>query len=118
MPTPVPVATAIIRFCTGKARPTAFRAFSLSRETKTLSTMLYRACTSMLSIMGTDMLTSSLLTGSTPILFSWGLISFSSICLLLPFQGSASLSLCAPELDPADLRTKKAPLAGGAFMVA
>ena len=70
MPTPVPVATAIIRFCTGKASPTAFKAFSLTRETKMLSTMLYRAWTSMLSIMGTDMVTSSLLTGRTPILFS------------------------------------------------
>ena len=70
MPTPVPVATAIIRFCTGKARLTAFSAFSLTRETKMLSTTLYRACTSILSMMGTDMVTSSLLTGRTPILFS------------------------------------------------
>ena len=38
--TPVPVATAIIRFCTGKARETAVSASSLKRETKMLSTML------------------------------------------------------------------------------
>ena len=42
------------------------------RETKTLSTTLYRACTSIDSIMGIDMLSSSLLTGITPILFSLG----------------------------------------------
>ena len=70
MPTPVPVATAIIRFCTRKARLTAFSAFSLTRETKTLSTTLYRAWTSILSMMGTEMFTSSLLMGRTPILFS------------------------------------------------
>ena len=35
-----------------------------------LSTMLYRACTSMDIIMGRDMDTSSLSTGITPILFS------------------------------------------------
>ena len=40
MPTPVPVATAIIRFCAGKARDTAVRAFSLIWATNMLSTML------------------------------------------------------------------------------
>ena len=40
MPTPVPTATAIIRFCTGKASDTAFSASSLSCATKTLSTTL------------------------------------------------------------------------------
>ena len=52
IPTVVPAHTAIIRFCNGKARDTAVRAFSLSRETKTLSTMLYSAWTSMEIIMG------------------------------------------------------------------
>ena len=79
MPTPVPVATAIIRFCTGKARLTALRAFSLIRETKMLSTTLYSAWTSMESMMGTEMLKSSWLMGMTPILFSVGFISFSLI---------------------------------------
>ena len=37
----------------------AFSAFSLTRETKTLSTTLYSACTSILSMMGTDMLINS-----------------------------------------------------------
>ena len=45
-------------------------ACSLIMATKMLSTMLYRAWTSMEIIMGTDMLTSSLPTGMTPILFS------------------------------------------------
>ena len=40
MPTPVPVPTAIIRLCAGKASETAVRAFSLSRATNMLSTML------------------------------------------------------------------------------
>ena len=40
MPTPVPVATAIIRFCAGNARDTAVRAFSLNCATNILSTML------------------------------------------------------------------------------
>ena len=72
MPTAVPAHTAIIRFCRGKARETAVRAFSLSRETKMLSTMLYRACTSMEIIMGMAMPASSRPTGCTPILFSAG----------------------------------------------
>ena len=62
-PTPVPVETAIIRFCTGKARPTALKAFSLMRATKKPSTILYRADTSILSIIGADMVTSRRLTG-------------------------------------------------------
>ena len=40
MPTAVPVPKAIIRFCRGKARDTAFRASSLSWATNTLSTTL------------------------------------------------------------------------------
>ena len=39
-------------------------------ETKTLSTMLYRAWTSMEMIMGRDMEISNLRTGMVPILFS------------------------------------------------
>ena len=40
MPTAVPTDTAIIRFCTGKARLTLVSAFSLTIETNTLSTTL------------------------------------------------------------------------------
>ena len=40
MPTAVPPPTAIIRFCSGKARDTAFRASWLSWATNTLSTTL------------------------------------------------------------------------------
>ena len=72
MPTAVPAPTAIIRLWSGKARLTAFKAFSLMRETNTLSTTLYRACTSMEIIMGTAMPASRRPTGMTPILFSWG----------------------------------------------
>ena len=72
MPTAVPAPTAIIRLWRGNARPTALKAFSLRRETNTLSTMLYSACTSMEIIMGTAIPASSLPTGRTPILFSWG----------------------------------------------
>lgn len=64
------VATAIIRFCTGKARDTALSAFSLSLATKMLSTTLYNAWTSMDTMMGTDIEISSRFTGHTPILFS------------------------------------------------
>ena len=53
-PTPVPTAIAIIRLCTGKTRETAVSAFSLICATKTLSTTLYKACTSMDNIMGRD----------------------------------------------------------------
>ena len=70
IPTVVPAHTAIIRFCNGKARDTAVRAFSLSRETKTLSTMLYSAWTSMEIIMGMAIPASSRPTGWVPILFS------------------------------------------------
>ena len=70
-----PTDTAIIRFCTGKARLTLVSAFSLTIETNTLSTTLYSACTSMLSMMGNAMLGSSLLMGCVPMIFS----------LLLPF---------------------------------
>ena len=70
MPTAVPAPTAIIRFWRGKAKLTALRAFSLMRETNTLSTTLYSAWTSMEIIMGMAMPASSLPTGRTPILFS------------------------------------------------
>ena len=63
IPTVVPAQTAIIRFCRGKARETAVRAFSLSRATKMLSTMLYSAWTSMEIIMGTAMPASNRPTG-------------------------------------------------------
>ena len=75
IPTPVPAPTAIMTFCRGKARVTAVRADSLIWATKTESTILYKACTSMEIIMGRDMETISSLTGMVPILFSRG-ISF------------------------------------------
>ena len=71
IPTPVPEPRAIIRFCSGKARVTAVRASSLRRATKMLSTTLYRACTSMEIIIGSDMEMISCLTGMVPILFSF-----------------------------------------------
>ena len=71
-PTPVPVDTAIIKFCTGNASDTAASAVSPSRATKMLSMILYKACTSMESIMGRDMVNSRRLMGMTPILFSAG----------------------------------------------
>ena len=40
IPTPVPAAIEIIRFCMGKTRETAVRAFSLICETYMLSTIL------------------------------------------------------------------------------
>lgn len=49
---------------------TAVRAFSESMATKTLSTILYNACTSMEIIIGRDMFSTSLPTGMVPILFS------------------------------------------------
>ncbi len=49
---------------------TAVRAAWLIMDTKTLSTMLYSAWTSMEMIIGRDMDISSLLMGITPILFS------------------------------------------------
>ena len=70
MPTAVPAPTAIIRLWSGKASPTALKAFSLMRETNTLSTTLYNACTSMEIIIGRDMFSTSLPTGMVPILFS------------------------------------------------
>ena len=69
-PTPVPVATAMMSVCKGKASETAVSAFSDSFATKILSTMLYRACTSMEIIIGKDMLNTSLPIGMVPILFS------------------------------------------------
>ena len=75
IPTPVPVATAIIRFCTGKARETAVSASSFNCATNILSTILYSACTSMDKIIGRDMEIKSLGMGSTPILFSFIIVS-------------------------------------------
>ena len=69
-PTQVPADTAISRFWMGNAMDTAVRAAWFIMDTNTLSTMLYRACTSMEIIMGRDMDISSLLMGITPILFS------------------------------------------------
>ena len=71
IPTPVPEPTATIIVWSGNARVTAVSACSLICETNMLSTMLYRACTSMESIMGSDMVMISLFTGMTPILFSF-----------------------------------------------
>ena len=51
---------------------THLKASSLIMATKTLSTMLYNACTSMEIIMGSDMESKSRLTGIIPILFSFG----------------------------------------------
>ena len=48
----------------------AVRASSLILATKTLSTMLYMDCTSMETMMGCDMFTTSFGTGMVPILFS------------------------------------------------
>ena len=69
-PTPVPMPTANIRFCSEKARETAVRAFSLTRATKIESTTLYSACTSMEIIIGMLSLISSGLTSMVPMIFS------------------------------------------------
>ncbi len=53
---PVPIPTAISKFCIGNASETAVKALSLMRETKKLSTILYIACTSMEKIVGNDIL--------------------------------------------------------------
>ena len=73
-PTQVPADTAISRFWMGNAMDTAVRAAWLIMDTNTLSTILYRACTSIEIIMGRDMDISSLLMGMTPILFSWDIV--------------------------------------------
>ncbi len=70
MPTPVPEAIAIISVWMGNARDTAVSASSLSLATNILSTILYRACTSMEIIMGKDIVISKRGTGMIPILFS------------------------------------------------
>ena len=70
-PTAVPAAREIIRFWAGNARDTAVSDASLTQETNTLSTMLYRACTSMEMMMGRDMFQMSFLMGITPSLFSF-----------------------------------------------
>ena len=130
-PTPRPAATAIIRFCTGKAMLSAASAFSLMRATNIESTTLYSACTSMESIIGRLMLASSLPTGMTPILFSVfcsiffslrpakkpnnkGLLYYASASLsrrilkrlLLPFS---SLSLIERKRAPERLRSSPEP---------
>ena len=69
---------AIIRFCIGNAIDTAVSAASLICATNTLSTILYKACTSIDITIGSDIVIRSLLTGITPILFSFDCI-FSSI---------------------------------------
>ena len=78
-PTAVPVARPIIRFWAGKANETAVSACSLTRLTNTLSTMLYRACTSMDAMMGRDIFQISLEMGMTPSLFSSGKVSLFSV---------------------------------------
>ena len=70
IPTPVPDATEIIKVWIGNASDTAVRASSHSLATNMLSTMLYRACTSMEIIIGRDIEISSLGIGMMPILFS------------------------------------------------
>lgn len=79
-PTAVPMETELIRFCRGKARLTAVRAVSLYWETKMESTMLYKASTSMLSMMGRLMVMTRRGTGSTPILFSFSISGM--LCIL------------------------------------
>ena len=67
-------------FCTGNASETAVSAqlsTSEIRETNTLSTTLYSACTSMESAMGSAMFQSSFPIGMTPMLFSKGFMGFS-----------------------------------------
>ena len=66
MPTPRPVLTAIISIWTGMTRDTAVKASALYRATKMPSTTLYSACTSMLTMMGTDTLGTSRLMGMAP----------------------------------------------------
>ena len=66
-PTPVPVPRPIIIFCAGNARESAERQSSETRATKILSTTLYRACTSMESIMGTAILSRSFPSFISPI---------------------------------------------------
>ena len=78
-PTAVPVARPIIRFCAGNASETAVSACSQMRETKTLSTMLYSACTSIETMMGRDMFQMSFEMGMVPSLFP-------SMRLTLPFH--------------------------------
>ena len=72
MPTPVPVPTAISSVWSGKASETAVSAFSDNLATKILSTMLYKACTSIEIIIGRDILNNSFPMGMVPILFSAG----------------------------------------------
>ena len=99
MPTPVPPATAIIRVWRGKARETADRAFSLIWATKMLSTMLYRAWTSIEIIMGTDILKSSLPTGMTPILFSVGGVLSGLFSIVLLSFSFARVNVCELKLS-------------------
>ena len=71
IPTPVPTDTAIISVCTGNASDTAASACSPICATKMLSTTLYKACTNIEIMMGSDIFTNNLPTGITPILFSF-----------------------------------------------
>ena len=80
-PTAVPADREIIRFWAGNARDTAVSDASLTQETNTLSTMLYRACTSMEAMMGRDISQMSFFMGITPSLFS-----FCIVYLLLVFR--------------------------------
>ena len=58
-PTPKPTPMARMMFCSGYTRETADRASFPNRATKILSTMLYRDCTVMEIMMGTDIFSSS-----------------------------------------------------------
>ena len=69
-PTPVPTPTAIMTFCSEKARETAVRAFSLTRATKIESTTLYSACTSMEIIIGMLSFSKRGLISMVPMMFS------------------------------------------------
>ena len=77
-----------MRFWAGKASVTAVRACSLTCETNTLSTILYRACTSIDTMMGRDIFQMSLEMGMIPSLLSFiefllGFV-FSDLFYILP----------------------------------
>ncbi len=82
IPTPNPMAAALIRFCTGYTRDRAVMASSLIWATKKLSTMLYREFTSMEMIMGRAMDRIRGNTGFSFINVSFIAILHSLICLI------------------------------------
>ena len=111
-PTPVPVATAIIRFWAGNARDTAVSACSHTRDTNTLSTMLYRACTSIDAMMGRDMLMMSLEMGMVPNLFS-----FSMELLSPPYESVHKRVLYHSTAQKKTLRKLHFPQLIGGFFI-